>query len=146
MKFRNVFGCLLLSTIIGSTLSHANSDLCFNLPGPWEGDATIHYTIRNNHHCEYDGIVEITVPLSDRHHFTAKTTLRSQTRLCLPSVMLTFRGVCDGETGEVSIISNEANLHGSTNGSHLSLQGTMNINILNQIITMDVERFELNKR
>jgi hypothetical protein len=145
MRFKNLVACFLLSMAMDATCSNANTDYCFNLPGPWDGDAIVSYKVRaSTLRCEYSSKVLISRPVSDPYHFTADITFKRVSGVCFPYEHLILPGECDGKTGAISIQSDDVSTSGITDGFTASLQGK--VKILANLVTADVEKLELLKR
>lgn len=147
MQFRNDVTCLILSAVMGSAYANPTMDFCSNLPGPWDGNAIVSYTIAaNTLRCEYTVKALLSRPVLDPYHFTADISLKRASGVCFLNAHLIVPGICNGTTGEISIQTDDANLSGMTDGSTAKLHGQLNIRILGKVMTTDVEKLELQKR
>lgn len=139
---RNIIRCILFSIILYSSYIEAKTDFCYSLPGPWHGNTELKYVIRNKEfHCQYETFFKFSTPASDRYHFTAEMVMQRNSTACFLSPKLTLTGSCDKNTGEIRILTKDANLNGWTDANHMNLQGTMNIGmIVAEVLKLEIEK------
>lgn len=105
----------------------ADPDTCASLPGTtWTGDGTVSAAggVLN---CKYSGTATVSGTASN---FNMDIALKKEggSFLCPATEKLNLPGTCNN--GQLSLITSEANLHGSfldSAGTHAQISGTVNI-------------------
>jgi hypothetical protein len=143
MRFKNLIACIFLMTIAMKLFA---MDYCFNIPGPWSGNAKLIYHMGPRmYRCEYLGKIFMSTPVDDRSHFDGDMNFKLVSGICSPRLKMQFAGICNGATGSFIIKTNDADVTGqlSEDGMSASIEGTLTIPILNVVAT--VEKLDLYK-
>jgi len=153
MQLKRVLVSVIASLSLFSATANANvkifsssssQNLCTDIQGQWIGNGTVTARFMGvKIRCDYAGDTYIT----GAEDFSADIHLHLTSGICPAAEDFIMPGICNGNTGMISLESDEANLSGtlSNDGKQVNFTGTVNIPMGGTTVVGTVERMELHK-